>query len=341
MLHTGSTTQVTCVTNSFIDNYMKDANGEFVKIYIYLLRNLGREGIDFSISDMADDLNHTEKDILRALAYWAGVGLLHLEYNENNELVGIWFLDEASKVVPMKKPSTAPATTVKTEKDKPGYSPEQIAAFSSDETVKELLYVAARFVGHPLSMNETTTLLFWYDQLQMDPDLIEHLIVHCVENNHTSFSYMNSIAIAWADEGITTVDQAQNATKVYSDLYRTVSKAFGISGRALIDAELAYIEKWAGMYGFSAELINEACTRTILAINKPDFKYADSILLRWYNSGVKSTADLKPLDEAHKNTSVKKAKETVARPAKSNSFTGIAQRQYDYDALEQQLLKRN
>ena len=30
--------EVTVLTNNFIDNYMPGANGEFVKVYIYLLR---------------------------------------------------------------------------------------------------------------------------------------------------------------------------------------------------------------------------------------------------------------------------------------------------------------
>lgn len=37
-LHTKSKSTVTCVSNTFIDEYMADANGEFVKIYLYLLR---------------------------------------------------------------------------------------------------------------------------------------------------------------------------------------------------------------------------------------------------------------------------------------------------------------
>ena len=32
--------EVTVLTNNFIDNYMPGANGEFVKVYIYLLRPL-------------------------------------------------------------------------------------------------------------------------------------------------------------------------------------------------------------------------------------------------------------------------------------------------------------
>ena len=78
-LHTKSKSTVTCVSNTFIDEYMADANGEFVKIYLYLLRCIN-VAENFSISKMADKFDHTEKDIKRALKYWEKKHLLQLEY---------------------------------------------------------------------------------------------------------------------------------------------------------------------------------------------------------------------------------------------------------------------
>ena len=65
-LHSDSQTSATSVSNIFIDEYMSDANGEFVKIYLYLLRQLNAPDAAFSISAMADKFEHTEKDIKRA-----------------------------------------------------------------------------------------------------------------------------------------------------------------------------------------------------------------------------------------------------------------------------------
>ena len=57
----------TIVHNIFIDQYMPYANGEYVKVYLYLLRcaDTGRE---LSLSSIADIFDYTEKDILRALS---------------------------------------------------------------------------------------------------------------------------------------------------------------------------------------------------------------------------------------------------------------------------------
>ena len=62
--------EVTVLTNNFIDNYMPEANGEFVKVYIYLLRLLSDASVPFSLEQMADHFFCTERDIVRALKYW-------------------------------------------------------------------------------------------------------------------------------------------------------------------------------------------------------------------------------------------------------------------------------
>lgn len=57
---------VTVLNNNFIDNYMPEANGEFVKVYIYLLRLLSDVSVPFSLEQMADHFFCTERDIVRA-----------------------------------------------------------------------------------------------------------------------------------------------------------------------------------------------------------------------------------------------------------------------------------
>ena len=62
LIHSDSASSATSVSNIFIDEYMSDANGEFVKIYLYLLRQLNAPDAAFSISAMADKFEHTEKE---------------------------------------------------------------------------------------------------------------------------------------------------------------------------------------------------------------------------------------------------------------------------------------
>ena len=81
--------EVTVLTNNFIDNYMPEANGEFVKVYIYLLRLLSDASVPFSLEQMADHFFCTERDIVRALKYWEKVNLLTLTYRSNEDITDI------------------------------------------------------------------------------------------------------------------------------------------------------------------------------------------------------------------------------------------------------------
>ena len=78
----------TLISNLFIDKYMKDANDAQLKIYLYLLRMMNA-GRTTSIPDMADQFNHTEREVLRSLRYWERRGLIELEYSAAGELMSL------------------------------------------------------------------------------------------------------------------------------------------------------------------------------------------------------------------------------------------------------------
>ena len=87
---------VTLVRNVFLDEYMPEASGEFVKIYLYLLRCASGEK-EISMGRIADIFEHTEKDVTRALKYWEKMQLLSLSYDNEGNLTGIDFLEPSPK----------------------------------------------------------------------------------------------------------------------------------------------------------------------------------------------------------------------------------------------------
>ena len=66
----------TVLENEFIDHHMVKANGEYVKVYLLLLRHMNEPSGMLSVSEIADKLECTEKDVVRALNYWKKQGLL-------------------------------------------------------------------------------------------------------------------------------------------------------------------------------------------------------------------------------------------------------------------------
>jgi len=357
MLHTSTSRQVTCVSNTFIDNFMKDANGEYVKIYLYMLRCLSQEGMDFSISAMADKLDHTQRDIKRALEYWERQNLLRLEYDDSGELIGICLLDPYSMPAPKpaeaapQSPVVSTVSMVTQISPKPvttpvprSYSMDEIAVFTEQPDVYEVIRVSEMFLGKPLLSSELQTLIFWYDELHMSAELIEYMVEFCVNKNHSSFHYMNKVAMNWAEEGITTVSQAKGENELRSEHTRAIMKAFGISGRNLTSAEMEYVKRWESDYHFTLPIIEEALKRTILSIQKPSFEYAETILKKWSNSKVTSMEDIQKLDALYDANKRKRATSTrntnSASGNRPNRFHNFDERDYDYDALEAKLLQK-
>ena len=91
--------ETTTVSNLFIDRYMPRANGEYIKIYLLLLRHFQTPDWELSVSSMADYLDCTEKDVRRGLSYWEREGVLSLRFDPDKKLSGIRLLDLQAKIV--------------------------------------------------------------------------------------------------------------------------------------------------------------------------------------------------------------------------------------------------
>ena len=342
-LHRDNEFQKTVVPNYFIDAYMVNANGEYVKVYLYLLRCMNDPTMAFSISDVADKFDHTEKDIIRALKYWEKMHLLRLEFDSNEELTGICFLDVANtqslaSTVRSAQPKKAAASEVPSDiPPRENYSAAELRRLQEEADIQELLFVAEHYVGRPLNTTEMNAILYWKESLNFSGDLIDYLIESCVTKGHKSVHYMEKVALSWAKAGIMTVSAAKEAASRHNELHIAVKKAFGIQGRDFVPYEKEYINSWQKDYGFGAEIISAACERTIRAIHQPSFEYADSILKSWKKHNVISLKDVQALDALHQERAAA-AVNRSENSAKKNRFNDFPQRSYDTSQLEKELL---
>ena len=359
VLNTECTDNFTLVSNNFIDRLMPSANGEYVKIYLYLLRCLTDRNVSFDTANAADIFETTERDILRALSYWERTGLLSLRF-EGNNLIEITFLDSNSS----KKPTPPKGTGIKysneapsspavpnittdehapTFKDKSDFAPTDIENFCKREDVADITLALEHYINRPLGSSELQSLLWWHEELKFPIPLIEYLIEYCLSRGHKSFSYIDSVARSWAESDIRTVEQAKKHNNLFSTTNHTVMKSFGIKGRTLTDPEIAVITRWTSEYGFSTDIIAEACTRTIMQTHEASFAYAESILKGWYEAHVTSLEDITRLDDKFNASRKTKDKVTNApsHMAPSNKFKNFTERDYDFSQLEEELVNRS
>ena len=398
-------TSFTTVSDIFIDQYMPKANGEFVKVYLYLLRATGSGAGIATISEIADHFSNTEADIVRALNYWASEGILQVQTGADGQITGINLCSLAvsgiqaaqsniqsgvvnnaaqnnmqsgvvNNAVQNNMQSNVDNNTAQnisgadsqvqdsvveklknqaTDKPAPSqkeYTLDEIKEFRKNPDISELFFIIETYLKHTLSSTDTNMVLYWLDELHFSTDLVEYLVEYCITKGHSSLRYMNKVALGWTDAGIKTVDQAKDDAAAHSQIYYSVMKALGITGRNLVDSEVSLINKWVGEYGFDMELVKAACSKTISAIQKPSFEYTDSILTNWRKKDVHTLKDVEVLDanfaKANKATGSgssqgANAANGFSKPKSNNSnsknkFNNFNQRNNDYDKLEKLFL---
>lgn len=345
----------TAISNRFIDEYMKDANDAQLKVYLYLVRTMSA-GMSTSISDIADKFNHTEKDVMRALRYWEKVKLLSLDFDENKTLIGIHIenlhtsdncdssdelytaqLAPVLSIVPRQPSAQAhipsQSASVNTAPPKPSFSADELRRFKEQENTAQLLFIAESYMKRPLTVLEMKSILYFSEILHFSDDLIDYLIQYCIERGKKDFKYIEAVAINWAESGITTPKQAEKFSYKYDKTVYAIMHALGKSSSPTAK-EIEYIKRWTKEYAFTTDIILEACERTVLATDKHRFEYAESILGSWFKSGVHYKADIQQIDKLYQ-----KKKSTVTKTnASNNRFNQYTQNDYDYDALEKELL---
>ncbi len=466
--------ETTVLENEFIDHYMAKANGEYVKVYLLLLRHLNAPSGTLTISRIADLLDHTEKDVIRALNYWKKQGLLEYEDTASRKAAsakgsgsarrrvsetetasrrmsetetGSRRMSEAetasrrdsgtdtgSRRMPeteaglrrdpgaetgprrmseaetglrrmaeaesgsrrMSESETAPRRISDTEsvpqrmsgaessssahmQEAPAaqrhqrtesdahpdaaslrdlfarkeaflsedYEPlppvpevSNLQQYKSRKEFKELLFVAEQYLGKTLSSTDIETIAYFYETLHMSLDLTEYLIEYCVENGHKSMHYIRKVALSWHERGISTVAEAKAGSLSYNRNCYSVLNAFGIKGRSPAASELTYIKKWTEEYGFSLEIIVEACNKTISTIHQPSFDYADTILRDWLSKKVQRLEDIKAIDAGFLKEKERRKKQTSKASASRNKFNNFEGRSYDMNELERKLIQQ-
>ena len=376
---------VTAVPDLFLEQYMPAANGEFVKVYLYLLKMGKDHQQDSTLSSMADFFSCTENDIIRALKYWEKQGLLSLSYTTGeNGPTGISFLPLVRKeesgilptpessisgpVVPSPAASAVPEPATQAEPVLAASPAQPLSSASvtdfpavelskaeekkenaasrhapgSREELQHVLYVAQTYFGHLLSPTEIECIMFFYDDLHFSADLLEYLVEYCVSKGSTSIHYLKKVGLAWHESGICDVASAKQETTTFNKHYYTILKAFGIRNRAPVEKEAEMMDRWLNTYGFTIDLITEACQRTVSKIGQPSFQYAEGILSKWKVQGVRSMADVEHRDAEHQKRKKATTDQNTVRktaPASNNRFNNFHQREYDYQKLEEQLLK--
>jgi len=270
-----------CVKNSFVDKYMCEANGSFIKVYLYLLRHFGNFNLE--ISDIANALNIMESDVIRAFKYWQKLGVLEYKQLSDKDFK-ITFIDDSSDDAnddiqikddkQVTKATTTPTAVTYTKNDINTY-------MKNNDAIRHMFLISEQLLCKTLTDTERKILFSFYDYLSMPIEVIFTLLEYCISIGKTNMRYIEKVAYSWADKGINTLSKASQIVKEENELNTTLKKykaMFKISGRDLSATEETYVKEWVYNCKFTDAEIAAAYETTVTNTGKLAFKYMDAVL---------------------------------------------------------------
>ena len=361
----------TAVPNIFIDRYMNELDGSFIRVYLYMLRHYTgsnpdrRDSAELSVAVMADRLRCMESDICRALRELKRVGLLDVSFDEQYRVTGIELIDlfdVPDESFPAQETDTVRELPTSEEKDAgdaeakaPDYDGMEKAfavtneiqdQFEKDPAYQGLTDLLEQLLNDTMSPDLYRLMLFAYDKLRFPKDLVIFLFDYCIELQKATPNFMRKVAVTWAENGISSEKDAQQFVQQYDAAVHAVREQFGLR-KALGKGQLEYIQRWSREWRMPAALIEEACRRTISNTGDPSFPYAEKILTTWHDAGFTKLDEVRAADENRPQKATRTDNRSGRKAAgdSKNAFnSGYEQREYtpeEYSALELAMRKRH
>ena len=169
-------------------------------------------------------------------------------------------------------------------------------AMTQNKELADLCLLAQEILGKTLTNSEIETLYYFYDELQLSPEVITILLEYCVSNGKKNMNYIEKVAISWNKNGIFTIDAADKfitAEKEKNGYAYKIRKLFGIENRNLSKTEETYLKMWHDKFLMDEDMVELAYEYCIMQTTKLSFPYINSILKRWHELNIHNVADAK------------------------------------------------
>lgn len=231
---------------------------DYLKVILLIYKNSDK---NYSANLLSNLLNQSEEKVEEAISYWIKKGYL-LEQTNASVPQNVIAVSRHTPVVP--------------------------AAPSPNSELSFLLECMENLLKRPVTSVEYKSVIHIMEYVKLPADVILMAIDYCVSVNKMNARYLEKVCASWADNGITTHEQAEqylSFLKASRQNESAVKKLFGIQDRNLIESEKEHIARWFCEYQFDTDIIGYAYEKTISAIGKLSFPYINKILSSWYEKG--------------------------------------------------------
>lgn len=287
------------IPSQIVDNHLKLAKPEHILVILFLYRNISSSP---SINEICITTGLDEYDVNEALMYWEDAGILL-----KNDAAHTLKETETKAVAQSNKPTRSDVARRGLE----------------DPKIRHLLCEAQFKFGRGLKSNETSTLVWLYDDLGLDISLILIILQLACDKNKCNIRFIESTAVDWVNRGITTLalaDEEIRREAMLDKAWLVVQSAFGLEKRKPSKNEAEKSLLWINEWNISKEMLALAYDTCVNAKSKFSFAYTAKIIETWHNKGFENPQDVQ-----------KEAEENNTNPA-PNNFAA-----YDLDLFEKML----
>ncbi len=332
---------------SVADKHIRLAGAVQLKVLLWIFRHSAEKP---EIQDVSSALGIPCADISDALQYWIEAGIISLGEpsnkfdNVNNQSKDasspVLTIEESGQTSFFKNIQTSAETTEKNsdKNEKPYTAPQhaqeqpehtmppavrpthgQIAArITESRDIRGMFYEVERIFGRTLGYDTQSSLLYLTDHEGLPPEVVVMLCEYAQSVGKKSVRYIEKIGEDWAENDIDTFEKATKriaALESVNSLWNELKVMTGLDNPKPTSKQSEYLFKWSETYGYGVQIIYYAYERMTEKTGKLNFKYMDTMLTSWHNSGLKTVGDIEKYNEQFREKTEKAKKTTVPASA--------------------------
>lgn len=289
MLNMGAWSSVFAVPGALVDRYIKAADGDQLKVILWLLRNSGRT---YSAEEIAEAVGIRAQNAENAVGYWVQNGLLQ----QQDGALTTALLPAAQETEPAKAPEAPPMRPAAAPRRM--LRPDGVYISERVETsppIRRLVEESEAMLGKTLSPALSGTLIQAHEDYGLPCEVILMLVAYANKIGRANTSYIESTVRNWADSNILSIEAAEEKLRELDETavaWKRCERAFGMtSRRAPSKNESQYAHRWVCEWNMPDELLNEAYNRCVDNTGKVNMKYIHAILESWHNAGIRTLKD--------------------------------------------------
>ena len=286
----------TQIPDIFFSEYLSSANGDFIKVYLYLLF-LSKYDKDIKINDLSKKLGLSLNTIQDAIKYWEEQEVLTKKSNG-------YILNNLQEI-----------ELYKLYKPKTSLSAEQVQkSAESQKRANAIEYINNKYFSGLMPTTWYPDIELWFKKYSFDEEVMIALFSYCFDKSALHRNYIKAVADAWSKNNIKTYNDLESyyeKQEKINKIANSISKKLGLN-RGLTQYEFAYIEKWNIDYNYPLEVIEIALKKTTSKAN-PNFDYLDKLLTDWHDRNLKTVDEIQKYlaDLKKKNKNIKELEKTT------------------------------